>query len=56
MKTQIKVISFVSVLVTAFSVNAVQRDITVTANIDPTVDVTLADGSPLPSSIAMQYL
>ncbi|EJF29551.1 fimbrial assembly protein [Enterobacter sp. Ap-916] len=56
MKTQIKVISFVSVLVTTFSVNAVQRDITVTANIDPTVDVTLADGSPLPSSIAMQYL
>lgn len=56
MKTQIKIISFVSVLATAFSVNAVQRDITVTANIDPTVDVTLADGSSLPSSIAMQYL
>jgi hypothetical protein len=56
MKTQIKVISLVSVLAVAFSVNAVQRDITVTANIDPTVDVTLADGSPLPSSIAMQYL
>jgi len=56
MKIQIKVISLVSVLATAFSVNAAQHDITVTANIDPTVDVTLADGSPLPSSIAMQYL
>lgn len=56
MKTQIKVISLLSVLATAFSANAVQRDITVTADIDPTVDVTLADGSPLPSSIAMQYL
>ncbi|MBF4114182.1 CS1 type fimbrial major subunit [Enterobacter cloacae] len=56
MKIQIKFISLVSVLATAFSVNAVQRDITVTADIDPTVDVTLADGSPLPSSIAMQYL
>lgn len=56
MKTQIKVISLVSVLATAFGVNAVQRDITVTADIDPTVDITLADSSPLPSSIAMQYL
>lgn len=56
MKSKIKVISLVCVLATAFSVNAVQRDITVTADIDPTVDVTLADGTPLPSSIAMQYL
>lgn len=55
MKNQIKFISLVSVLATAFNVNAVQRDITVTANIDPTVDITLADGSPLPSSVAMEY-
>lgn len=56
MKNQIKLVTFVGALAAAFSVNAVQRDITVTADIDPTVDITLADGSSLPSSIAMQYL
>ncbi|HIE6455543.1 TPA: CS1 type fimbrial major subunit [Serratia marcescens] len=56
MNNYIKVFSLISVLAASFSVNAAQRDITVTANIDPTIDVTLADGSPLPSSIEMQYL
>lgn len=59
MKNHIKVISLASVFAvafSAFSVSAVQRDITVTADIDPTVDITQADGSVLPSSINMQYL
>ncbi|WP_297202854.1 CS1 type fimbrial major subunit [uncultured Pluralibacter sp.] len=43
-------------LVTAFSAGAAQRDITVTASIDPTVDVTKADGSALPAAVEMQYL
>ncbi|WP_252120395.1 CS1 type fimbrial major subunit [Symbiopectobacterium purcellii] len=32
------------------------RDITVTASIDPTVDITLSDGTALPDTIAMSYL
>lgn len=56
MKRNIKLALMASVLATAFSVNAIQKDITVTADIDPTIDVTLADGTPLPASIAMQYL
>ncbi|WP_241585915.1 MULTISPECIES: CS1 type fimbrial major subunit [Rosenbergiella] len=56
MKNKIKAISIVSVLVAAFSVSAAQRDITVNAEIDPTVDITLADGSPLPTTATMQYL
>lgn len=56
MKSKFKITVVAGMLVTAFSAGAVQRDITVTADIDTTVDVTLADGSPLPSAIAMQYL
>ncbi|MTD28098.1 CS1 type fimbrial major subunit [Erwinia sorbitola] len=56
MKSHFKLIAVAGMLVTAFGTSAVQRDITVTADIDPTVDITLADGSSLPSSIAMQYL
>ncbi|HAS1172437.1 MULTISPECIES: CS1 type fimbrial major subunit [Enterobacter cloacae complex] len=56
MKRNIKSALVASVLATAFSAGAVQKDINVTADIDPTVDVTLADGTPLPASVAMQYL
>lgn len=56
MKNFVKSISLVGVMVATFNANAVQRDITVTANIDPTVDLTLADGTPLPTAINMQYL
>lgn len=56
MKSSLKITLIAGMLVTAFSASAVQRDITVTASIDPTVDITLADGSPLPASVAMQYL
>jgi len=56
MKKQIKAISVVGLLAAAFTVSAAQRDITVTAEIDPTVDITLANGSPLPTTATMQYL
>lgn len=56
MKSNFKIALAAAALVTAFGANAVQRDITVTANIDPTVDVTRADGSALPAAVEMQYL
>ncbi|AIR04552.1 CS1 type fimbrial major subunit [Cedecea neteri] len=56
MKNKLNLLCLGGILATTFCANAVQRDITVTADIDPTVDVTNADGSPLPSSVAMQYL
>lgn len=56
MKNNLKTFIGAAALMAAFSASAVQRDITVTADIDSTVDVTLADGSALPASIAMQYL
>jgi len=56
MKNHFKIALVAASLFTAFSVSAAQRDITVTADIDTTVDVTLADGSALPNTVAMQYL
>lgn len=56
MKSNFKLALSAAALIAAFSASAAQRDITVTADIDSTVDVTLADGSPLPASVAMQYL
>lgn len=56
MKSNFKTVIGAAAFVAAFSASAVQRDITVTADIDSTVDVTLADGSALPASVAMQYL
>ena len=56
MKKQIKAVSLLSLFVAAFSVSAAQRDITVTADIDNTVDITLANGSPLPTTATMQYI
>lgn len=56
MKNNLKTVIGTAALMAAFSASAIQRDITVTADIDTTVDVTLADGSALPASVAMQYL
>lgn len=56
MKSNFKIALGAAALIAAFSVSAVQRDITVTASIDPTVDVTRADGSALPGAVEMQYL
>ncbi|MEX1841620.1 fimbrial protein [Enterobacter cloacae] len=35
---------------------AVQKDITLTATVDPSLDMTLSDGSAIPASQVMQYL
>lgn len=43
-------------ILTFTSAHAVTRDITVTASVDPTVDITLSDGTALPDTIAMSYL
>ncbi|MGL5385858.1 MAG: CS1 type fimbrial major subunit [Enterobacterales bacterium] len=43
-------------LVAAFAVQAVQKDITVNADVDASLNVTQADSSALPGSITMQYL
>lgn len=40
----------------SMSAFAVQKDITVTANIDTTLEMLSADGSPLPNTLQMQYL
>ncbi|WP_447088447.1 MULTISPECIES: CS1 type fimbrial major subunit [Enterobacter] len=39
----------------AFSSQASENNITVQASVDPTVSLTLADGSALPSTVTMQY-
>ncbi|WP_241627608.1 CS1 type fimbrial major subunit [Rosenbergiella epipactidis] len=56
MKNKLKVFSIASLLAVACSSNAVERTITVNADIDSTVDLTLSSGDPLPPSIDMQYL
>lgn len=56
MKSNFKTVIGAAAFIAAFSAGAVQRDITVTADIDSTIDVTQADGTALPSSVAMQYL
>lgn len=40
----------------SMSAFAVQKDITVTASVDPTLEILTADGSALPSSVAMSYM
>lgn len=40
----------------SMSAHAVQKDITVTANIDTTLEMLSADGSALPATMQMQYL
>lgn len=56
MKSNFKLALGAAALIAVFSASAAQRDIIVTADIDAFVDVTLADGSALPASVAMQYM
>lgn len=56
MKKNLSYLLLSAAILTFTSAHAVTRDITVTASIDPTVDITLADGTALPDTIAMQYL
>jgi hypothetical protein len=56
MKSIFKIALISAALLTAINANAVQQDITVTADIDSTIAITQADNSALPASITMQYL
>lgn len=56
MRKLIKPLLIVSTMATVFAAQAVQKDITVTANIDTSIDMTQSDNTALPSSINMQYL
>ncbi|WP_273855298.1 CS1 type fimbrial major subunit [Serratia liquefaciens] len=55
MKNTFKITACAALLLAAVGAQAEQTDITVTANIDPTVSLTQADGSALPDSIKMKY-
>lgn len=56
MKSNFKTALNCALLLTAFSASAVQKDIIVTADIDPTLSITQSDGSALPTRVAMEYL
>lgn len=56
MKKLLKPLLIVSIMATAFATQAVQKDITVTANVDASIDMTQPDNTALPSSIEMQYM
>ena len=53
MQKLIKPLFIAAALTAAFNAQAVQKDITVNANVDATVDMTQADGTALPGTIDM---
>lgn len=55
MNNVVKMIVASGMLLGVAGVQAEQVDITVTANIDPSVSMTQVDGSALPASISMKY-
>lgn len=56
MRNYIKPLLIVAAMTTSVSALAIQKDITVNANVDSQLDMTQADNTPLPASIDMQYL
>ena len=52
----LKYVPIAAAAMMSMSAYAVQKDITVTANIDSTLEVLSADGSALPKTMQMQYL
>lgn len=52
----LKFIPIAAVALMSMSAFAVQKDITVTANVDTSLELLSADGSPLPTNMKMQYL
>ncbi|KVF77994.1 Cro/Cl family transcriptional regulator [Burkholderia sp. FL-7-2-10-S1-D7] len=52
----LKFIPITAAALMSMSAFAVQKDITVTANVDSTVEMLSADGSALPTTMQMQYL
>lgn len=56
MKTTHKLMAITLASLFSVSAFAVQKDITVIADIDPTVELLQADGSALPQSLRMRYM
>jgi hypothetical protein len=56
MNDALKVLVVGAIMGLSASALAVQKDITVNANVDPSLDMTLSDAQPLPTSVDMQYL
>ncbi|MGL5701258.1 MAG: CS1 type fimbrial major subunit [Kluyvera sp.] len=56
MKTMMKPLMAALCLTLAGSAFAVQKDITVTANVDASIDMTMSDNSALPKAVEMQYI
>ena len=52
----LKYVPIATAALMSMSAYAVQKDITVTANVDTTLEVLSADGSALPTTMQMQYL
>ncbi|KVG35449.1 cable pilus major pilin CblA [Burkholderia diffusa] len=52
----LKFVPIAAAALMSMSAYAVQKDITVTANIDTTLEMLSADGSALPATVQMQYL
>lgn len=52
----LKFVPIAAAALMSMSAHAVQKDITVTANVDATVEMLSADGSALPTTMRMQYL
>ncbi|MBO1749153.1 cable pilus major pilin CblA [Stenotrophomonas sp. SI-NJAU-1] len=49
-------VAAIALMSISMSAHAVQKDITVTANVDTSLEILSADGSPLPTTMQMQYL
>ncbi|EHI7423332.1 fimbrial protein [Salmonella enterica] len=56
MKTSFIAAAVALATICSFSVSAVQKDITVTANIDSTLELLQADGSSLPSAMKLDFM
>lgn len=56
MKSIIKPLLVTAIMGFAINASAVQKDITVTANVDATLDMTTDTGEVLPSTMAMGYM
>ncbi|KWA15162.1 Cro/Cl family transcriptional regulator [Burkholderia territorii] len=52
----LKFVPIAAAALMSMSAHAVQKDITVTANVDTTLEMLSADGSALPTTMQMQYL
>lgn len=55
MKLAMKLVA-VAVMGLSLNAMAVQKDITINANVEPSLDMTLSDAQPLPETVTMQYL